>query len=84
MHEFSGLFRRANKHNTSQIISAVFSPTVDPRLDNWKIHQEKFSIKNVVNFVRQWYKVELLIVHTVIEQQYTALTRIEITYLYFS
>ena len=52
---------------------------MDPKLDHWKIHQAKFSIENIVNFVRQWYNVELLIVHTIFEQQYNALTRIEST-----
>ena len=54
-------------------------PTVEPRLLKWKIHQAKFSIEHLVNFVRQCYKVDLLIVDTIIEEQYNALGSIAST-----
>ena len=44
-----------------------------------KIHQAKLSIEHQINFVRQCYKIDLLIVATIIEEQYNALTRIEST-----
>ena len=46
----------------------------------WKIHQAKFSIENLVNFVRQCYKVDLLNVDTNIEEeQYISLGSIAST-----
>ena len=51
-----------------------------PRLPKWKIHEANFSVENLVNFVRQCYKVDLLNVDTNIEEeQYISLGSIAST-----
>ena len=47
--------------------STIDQATVDPVLGRPKHSQAKFGIENLVNFVLQWYKVELLIVDTMVQ-----------------
>ena len=46
-------------------------------MPRWKIHHAKISIENLVNFIRQCYKVDLLIVDTIIEEQYNAIDSLD-------
>ena len=55
----------------NELLFSEWITTEDTILARSKHSQAKFGIEKLVNIVLQWYKVELLIVHTIIQRSTT-------------